>query len=60
VKTVCAWCGVILRPGPPAPVSHGICRGCRDRLLLGRVREAPLNQPSPLPAAFRAHDEDGT
>ncbi len=26
---VCAWCGAIMREGPP-PVSHGICPACTD------------------------------
>lgn len=27
LKTVCAWCGVLIREGAE-PVSHGICRPC--------------------------------
>lgn len=29
--TLCAWCGVVIRPGK-MPVSHGVCRECADRL----------------------------
>ncbi len=28
LRTLCAWCGLVLREGPPAPVSHGICPLC--------------------------------
>lgn len=29
IKHVCAWCGVLLRGNPEAPVtSHGICEEC--------------------------------
>lgn len=28
IKTLCAWCNVILKDGPAAPVSHGICPAC--------------------------------
>ena len=28
MKVVCAGCGVVLKSGPPEPVSHGLCRLC--------------------------------
>ncbi len=28
IKTVCAWCGTVLKDGPGVPVSHGICQPC--------------------------------
>lgn len=31
-KTICAWCGKILREGAE-PVSHGICQHCADAIL---------------------------
>ena len=37
VKVICAWCGALLgcRGDPSAAVvSHGICRGCREQVLL--------------------------
>lgn len=35
MQTICAYCGVIIRPGsaPGEPVSHGICNDCRDNFL---------------------------
>lgn len=39
MRRVCAWCGTGLDAGatqdPDAPVSHGICPGCYDRLSKG-------------------------
>ncbi len=31
LRRVCAWCSRIMREGPPAPVSHGICVECAAR-----------------------------
>lgn len=31
-RSVCAWCQRVLRQSPE-PVSHGICRECRERVL---------------------------
>jgi hypothetical protein len=35
MKTVCSFCNTVIRPGttPDAPVSHGICQSCYDRIL---------------------------
>jgi hypothetical protein len=35
MKTVCSFCNTVIRPGttPDAPVSHGICKSCYDRIL---------------------------
>ena len=33
MKTLCAWCGVLLQDGPPEPVSHGICQPCFDAFV---------------------------
>jgi hypothetical protein len=32
MKTLCAWCGSLIREGSP-PVSHGICVPCRDHFF---------------------------
>ena len=42
MKTICAWCGKLLKDGPDKPVSHGMCRECSDRELakLGKVIQA--------------------
>lgn len=32
MKTLCAWCGLVIRDGS-LPVSHGICVSCRDRFF---------------------------
>lgn len=32
LKTICAWCGRILKEGPADPVSHGICPECRAKI----------------------------
>lgn len=34
MKTLCAWCGLVIREGS-LPVSHGICLSCRDRFFKG-------------------------
>lgn len=31
IKTVCAWCNVVLKDGPAEPVSHGICEPCEKK-----------------------------
>ena len=31
LRRVCAWCSRVMREGPPAPVSHGICVECAAR-----------------------------
>ncbi|MEO8682940.1 MAG: hypothetical protein ABI665_28090 [Vicinamibacterales bacterium] len=28
MKVICSWCQRVLTPGPPAPVSHGVCPVC--------------------------------
>jgi len=33
VRTECAWCGRVLRDGPPFPVSDGICAACMAKLM---------------------------
>jgi len=33
LKMVCSWCGKTMREGTPgAPVSHGICPECKEKL----------------------------
>jgi len=32
MRTICAWCGVVLTDGPETPVSHGICAGCVEKV----------------------------
>ena len=39
MKTVCAWCGELIRSGSP-PVSHGICAPCRQQFF--REEGVPL------------------
>lgn len=29
MKTLCAWCGALLRDGPAGDISHGICAKCQ-------------------------------
>ena len=31
LKLICAWCGALIREGK-LPISHGLCRGCADRM----------------------------
>jgi hypothetical protein len=31
MKVLCAWCGLLLKAGPPAPVSHGMCAACAKK-----------------------------
>ena len=31
VKTVCAWCGKVMKEGPEGRVSHGICKECFEK-----------------------------
>lgn len=35
MKIVCSFCNTVIRPGstPDAPVSHGVCTSCYDRIL---------------------------
>jgi len=28
IKTVCYICGIVMKPGPDKPVSHGFCKSC--------------------------------
>lgn len=42
MKTLCAWCGVLLQDGPPEPVSHGICQPCFDAFV-ARLAAKPKN-----------------
>jgi hypothetical protein len=38
MRTVCAWCGDLIRDGSPeGPVSHGICSRCQP-IVMGRHR----------------------
>ena len=41
LRTVCGWCDKDLGGPKEGPVSHGMCRRCRDRAL----REAGLTPP---------------
>ena len=38
MKIVCSFCNTEIRPGttPDAPVSHGVCTSCYDRILASR------------------------
>lgn len=27
-RVVCAWCGLVMRGGPPERISHGMCAAC--------------------------------
>ena len=36
MKVVCGWCGVLIKPGEPSPVSHGICPNCETAFLEAR------------------------
>lgn len=31
LRVVCSWCGILLRNGPPHPISHGICPRCAEK-----------------------------
>jgi hypothetical protein len=35
MKVICAWCKVILQDDPKdnQPVSHGICKACKEKML---------------------------
>lgn len=48
MKTICAWCGEVLRDGD-GPVSHGICGPCADRVKTG---------PPALPDYWREVDRE--
>ena len=56
IKVVCAWCGRILKEGPPEPVSHGLCPGCAAGLMAGiaagdvAVPDTDAPAPEGLPA----------
>jgi hypothetical protein len=30
IKTICLFCGVVIKEGPPHPVSHGACKRCAE------------------------------
>jgi hypothetical protein len=32
MRIVCSYCLTVIQGGPPAPVSHGICASCQQRL----------------------------
>lgn len=33
-RVVCAWCKAVLKEGPPsAPVSHGVCKPCKEKAM---------------------------
>ncbi len=38
---ICAWCGATINEGAPGRISHGMCRDCRDFVLVqsGLARE---------------------
>lgn len=60
MKTVCAWCGLILKDGPPAPVSEGICHPCAMKEL-GHLDLLPVPKPetsNPRPQHDRSHRVD--
>jgi hypothetical protein len=31
IQTICGWCGLILTPGNPDHVSHGMCSVCAEK-----------------------------
>ncbi len=31
-RQVCAWCGIVIRGGPPHPISHGMCAECAEKM----------------------------
>lgn len=31
LRVVCAWCGLLMRDGPPDDISHGMCPACAER-----------------------------
>jgi hypothetical protein len=33
MRTVCAWCLILITAGPACPVSHGICPACATKFL---------------------------
>ena len=41
MRTICAWCGKVLREGPADRVSHGICRRCMAEQLASDLGVTP-------------------
>jgi len=41
MRTVCVWCGKVLREGPADRVSHGICRRCMAEQLASDLGVTP-------------------
>jgi len=41
MRTICAWCGKVLREGPGDRVSHGICRRCMAEQLASALGVTP-------------------
>jgi hypothetical protein len=41
MRTICAWCGKVLREGPTDRVSHGICRRCLAQQLASDLGVTP-------------------
>ncbi len=31
--TICSYCHATMVPGPPKPVSHGICKACYEKWM---------------------------
>ncbi len=32
IRTICAWCGIVMRGGPPHPINHGMCEKCSEKI----------------------------
>lgn len=64
MRSVCAWCGVVLRPsghaaGASEPITHGICRPCAEAMLADMT--APVDTSlDRLPAPILVVDSDVT
>jgi hypothetical protein len=69
-RVICAWCKKVLEEGDPgAPVSHGMCQECRDRLrprsnpdegLRRLERGAATGDPAVVGRLIRARLQRGT
>lgn len=35
MRTICGWCGQLMKDGPLTPVSHGLCARCAMKLERG-------------------------
>jgi hypothetical protein len=39
MKTICAWCGKVIKDGPEKTVSHGVCEDCVIRVTEPKQEE---------------------